>query len=132
MADLTAAGIAGRIEDLYGEPLADLKAHPEARRPGMLAALLGMHQALADAEHSITFHRDYLTRLLQPGRRLGPHEVSHLLDGTRRLAEAVAVHDVQAASAAAVLQSLTRVAASPPTREPPSPPPRSTAVARSR
>ncbi|MFW6724204.1 hypothetical protein ACHZ98_29450 [Streptomyces sp. MAR4 CNY-716] len=132
MPDLTAAGIARRIEDLYGEPLADLKAHPEAQRPGMLAALLGMHQALTLAEHSIGFHRDYLTRLLQPDRQLGPHEVSHLLDCTRRLAEAVAVRDVQSASAQAVLQSLTRVAASPPTTEPPSPPPRRTAAARSR
>ncbi|MFI6019110.1 hypothetical protein ACIBCP_15985 [Streptomyces sp. NPDC051287] len=101
--------IAGRIEDLYGAPLADLEAHARDQPPGMLSALLGMHEALALAERSIGVHRAHLARLLQPERQIGPHEVSHLLDGTRRLAEAVAVRDVQATSVAAVLQSLARV-----------------------
>ncbi|MEU0204337.1 MULTISPECIES: hypothetical protein [unclassified Streptomyces] len=110
----------GRIEDLYGAPLADLEVHAE-QPPGMLSALLGMHDDLALAERSIDFHRDHLSRLIHPERQIGRHEVSHLLDGSRRLAEAVAVRDVQARSVVAVLQSLARSPA--PAPSPPSPSP---------
>jgi hypothetical protein len=123
---LTSTEIAGRIENLYGAPLADLAAHAQDQLPGMLSALLGMHDDLALAERSIDFHRDHLTRLIHPERQIGRHEVSHLLDGSRRLAEAVAVRDVQAKSVVAVLQSLARVPApapSPPTASPPLPAP---------
>ncbi|KUO04585.1 hypothetical protein [Streptomyces caeruleatus] len=126
MPHLTSLEIAGRIEDLYGAPLAGLEAHAQDQPPGMLCALLGMHDDLADAERSIDLHRDQLARLIHPERQIGRHEVSHLLDGSRRLAEAVAVRDVQAKSAAAVLQSLARVPApapSPPTPSPPLPAP---------
>ncbi|AZS90056.1 hypothetical protein ELQ87_25430 [Streptomyces griseoviridis] len=85
----------------------------------MLSALLGMHDALALAERSIDFHRDHLARLILPERQIGPHEVSHLVDGTRRLTEAVAVRETQANSAAAVLQSLARAPA--PTAASPTP-----------
>ncbi|MGC5039893.1 hypothetical protein ACPXCS_33520 [Streptomyces sp. DT190] len=122
----TSTDIAGRIEDLYGAPLADLEAHAQDQPPGMLCALLGMHGDLALAERSIDFHRDHLARLIHPERQIGPHEVSHLLDGTRRLAEAVAVREVQAKSVAAVLQSLARIPAptpAPPTPSPPAPAP---------
>nr|WP_167532455.1 MULTISPECIES: hypothetical protein [Streptomyces] len=123
MPHLTSTAIAGRIEDLYGAPLADLEAHAQDQPPGMLSALLGMHDDLALAERSIDFHRDQLARLIHPGRQIGPHEVSHLLDATRRLAEAVAVREAQAKSVAAVLQSLARVPAptapSPPAAAPP-------------
>ncbi|MFI5796242.1 hypothetical protein [Streptomyces sp. NPDC051677] len=126
MSHLTSTEIAGRIEDLYGAPLADLEAHAQDQPPGMLSALLGMHDDLVLAERSIDFHRDHLARLVHPERQIGRHEVSHLLDGSRRLAEAVAVRDVQAKSVAAVLQSLARVPApvlSPPTASPPVPAP---------
>ncbi len=116
---LTSTDIAGRIEDLYGAPLADLEAHAQDQPPGMLSALLGMHDTLALAERSIDFHRDHLARLIHPERQIGPHEVSHLLDGTRRLTEAVAIRETQAKSAAAVLQSLARVSA--PTSASPAP-----------
>lgn len=86
----------------------------------MLSALLGMHDALALAERSIDFHRDHLARLIHSEQQIGPHEVSHLLDGTRRLAEAVAVREAQAKSVAAVLQSLARVPA-PTSASPPAP-----------
>ncbi|MFI0265857.1 hypothetical protein [Streptomyces luteogriseus] len=118
----TSTDIAGRIEDLYGAPLADLEAHVQDQPPGMLCALLGMHDDLALAERSIDFHRDHLARLIHPERQIGPHEVSHLLDGTRRLAEAVAVREVQAKSVTAVLQSLARVPAPTPVPPAPSPP----------
>lgn len=118
---LTSTDIAGRIEDLYGAPLADLEAHAQDQPPGMLSALLGMHDDLALAERSIDVHRDHLARLVHPERQIDPHEVTHLLDGARRLAEAVAVRDVQAKSVAAVLQSLARVPA--PTPAPPAPSP---------
>ncbi|MFC9131359.1 hypothetical protein ACFT4A_31590 [Streptomyces sp. NPDC057099] len=126
----TSLEIAGRIEDLYGAPLADLEAHAQGQPPGMLSALLGMHDDLALAERSIDLHRDHLARLIHPERQIGPHEVSHLLDGTRRLAEAVAVREVQAKSVAAVLQSLARVPAptpAPPAPSPPAPAPPHTA-----
>ncbi|MEU3008057.1 hypothetical protein [Streptomyces sp. NPDC006863] len=126
MSHLTSTEIAGRIEDLYGAPLADLEAHAQDQPPGMLSALLGMHDDLALAERSIDFHRDHLVRQIHPERRIHQHEVPHLLDGARQLAEAVAVRDVQAKSVAAVLQSLARVPApapSPPTASPPVPAP---------
>lgn len=119
MPHLTSTEIAGRIEDLYGAPLADLEAHAQDQPPGMLSALLGMHDDLALAERSIDFHRDHLARLVHPERQIGRHEVSHLLDGSRRLAGAVAVRDVQAKSVTAVLQSLARVPA--PAPSPPAP-----------
>ncbi|MEU9155075.1 hypothetical protein AB0D59_32090 [Streptomyces sp. NPDC048417] len=118
----TSTDIAGRIEDLHGAPLADLAAHACDQPPGMLSALLGMHDALALAERSIDVHRGHLARLIHPERQIGPHEVSHLLDGTRRLAEAVAVRDVQATLVTAVLQSLARVPAPTPVPPAPSPP----------
>ncbi|MFE4552441.1 hypothetical protein, partial [Streptomyces sp. NPDC056785] len=98
-------------QDLYGGPLADLHAYAQDQPPGMLSALLGMHEHLVGAERSIAFHREHLARLLRPERQLGRHEVSHLLDGARRLAEAVAVRDVQATSVAAVLHSLAPIPA---------------------
>ncbi|MFE2063024.1 hypothetical protein ACFXDH_11540 [Streptomyces sp. NPDC059467] len=122
MPHLTSTAIAGRIEDLYGAPLADLEAHAQDQPPGMLSALIGMYEALALAERSIDAHRDHLARLIHRERQIGPHEVSHLLDSTRRLAEAVAVRDVQAKSVAAVLQSLARVPAPTPAPPAPSPP----------
>ncbi|MFF7476813.1 hypothetical protein [Streptomyces sp. NPDC008092] len=126
MPRLTSTDIAGRIEDLYGAPLADLAAHARDQPPGMLSALLGMYDGLALAERGIDVHRGHLARLVHPERQIGPHEVSHLLDGTRRLAEAVAVRDVQATAVAAVLQSLARApapASVPPAPSPPAPAP---------
>ncbi|WP_326740411.1 hypothetical protein [Streptomyces sp. NBC_01022] len=123
MPHLTSTEIAGRIEDLYGAPLADLETHAKAQPPGMLTALLGMHGTLALAERSILFHRDHLARFIHTDRYLSSYEVSHLLDASRRLAEAVAVRDVQAQSAAAVLQSLAPAPApTPPSVLAPSPP----------
>ncbi|MCM2579703.1 hypothetical protein [Streptomyces meridianus] len=105
----TSTEIAGRIEDLYGAPLADLHAHARAQPPGMLSTLLGMHHDLASAERSIDIHRDHLAQLVHPGRQIGGHEVSHVLDCARRLAEAAAVRDVQTKTASAVLRSLGRL-----------------------
>ncbi|MFD8590781.1 hypothetical protein ACFV1B_14745 [Streptomyces sp. NPDC059637] len=111
----TAAEIAARIEELYGVPLPSLEAHAQDRAPGMLAALLGSHHTLAFAEHSVTVHRERLQHLVHLDRQIGAHEVSHILDCARRLAEAVAVRDTQAATADAVLRSLGRI----PAPEPP-------------
>ncbi|MCZ0990361.1 hypothetical protein [Streptomyces diastatochromogenes] len=105
----TSAEIAGRIEDLYGAPLAALVSHAQDQPPGMLSALLGLHDSLALAERSIAFHRERLAQLVHPERQVSAHEVSHVLDCARRLVEAVAVRDIQATSASAVLQSLVRV-----------------------
>ncbi|MGQ4482654.1 hypothetical protein [Streptomyces sp. SAS_276] len=118
MPHLTSTDIAGRIEDLYGAPLADLVTHAQDQPPGMLSALLGLHHGLALAERSITFHRDRLAQLVHPEGQIGAHEVSHVLDCARRLAEAVAVRDVQAATGLAVLQSLGRIAAPEPASAP--------------
>ncbi|MFI9755760.1 hypothetical protein [Streptomyces collinus] len=109
MPQLTSTEMARRIEELYGAPIADLEAHARDQPPGMLAALLGSHDDFAFAERSITCHRERLTQLVDPERELGAHEVSHVLDCARRLAEAVAVRDVQSKTASAVLQSLARV-----------------------
>ncbi|MFJ6574026.1 hypothetical protein ACIQNU_42185 [Streptomyces sp. NPDC091292] len=111
MPEFTATEIAGRIEDLYAAPLADLESRAQDQPPGMLSALLGMHEDLAHAERSIAFHRERLVQFAYPERQIGRHEASHVLDCARRLAEAVAVRDVQAKAVAAVLQSLARVPA---------------------
>ncbi|MFE7960425.1 hypothetical protein [Streptomyces sp. NPDC057413] len=111
----TSAEIAGRIEDLYGAPLAALASHAQDQPPGMLSALLGLHDSLAFAERSIAFHRERLAQLVHPERHITAHEVPHVLDCARQLAEAVAVRDTQAVTASAVLHSLVRV-------EPPEPP----------
>ncbi|MFE1197254.1 hypothetical protein ACFW6E_31570 [Streptomyces olivaceoviridis] len=110
----TSAEIAGRIEDLFGAPLAALASHAQDQPPGMLSALLGLHDTLALAERSITFHRERLAQLVDTERYISAHEVPHVLDCARRLAEAVAVRDTQAVTASAVLHSLVRV-------EPPEP-----------
>ncbi|GGR35577.1 hypothetical protein [Streptomyces aurantiogriseus] len=116
----TSAEIAARIEELYGASLNDLDAHAKDHPPGMLAALLGSHDQLAFAEQSITVHRQRLQQLVHPERQIGTHEVSHILDCARRLAEAVAVRDTQAATTQAVLQSLGRTPApQPPTTSAP-------------
>lgn len=133
----TSTEIAGRIEDLYGAPLAHLEAHVRDQPPGMLSALLGMHDDLTLAERSIDAHRDRLAQLLHLERQIGAPEVSHLLDGARRLAEAVAIRDAQTKSVLAVLQSLARVPApapSPPTPSlpPPAPPRPAESTAHSR
>ncbi|WP_181509025.1 MULTISPECIES: hypothetical protein [unclassified Streptomyces] len=122
MSLLTSTEVAGRIEALYGAPLVDLTAHAQENPPGMLAALLGMHDVLAQAERGIAFHRDHLARILHdPERRIWQGDVSHLLDGSRRLAEVVAVRDVQATSVAAVLQSLAPAPAPDPAPSPTAP-----------
>ncbi|KUM99333.1 hypothetical protein AQI95_39515 [Streptomyces yokosukanensis] len=124
----TSAEIAGRIEDLYGAPLAALASHAQDQPPGMLSALLGLHDSLAFAERSIAFHRERLAQLVHPERHITAHEVPHVLDCARRLAEAVAVRDTQAVTASAVLHSLVRVEPPEPP-EPPSPASPSAAVA---
>lgn len=115
----TSAEIAGRIEDLFGAPLAALTSHAQDQPPGMLSALLGLHDTLAFAERSIAFHRERLAQLMHPERHITTHEVPHVLDCARRLAEAVAVRDAQAATASAVLLSLVRVEPEPSLASPP-------------
>ncbi|MEU3299752.1 hypothetical protein ABZ729_08005 [Streptomyces sp. NPDC006678] len=139
MPDLTSTQIAGRIEDLYAAPLADLETHAQGLPPGMLSALLGMHDDLALAERSIAVHRDRLAQLVHPERQIGGHEVSHVLDCARRLAEAVAVRDVQSRAVSAVLQSLGRAPSPQPSPDPvpavpavPAPPVPAASAARSR
>ncbi|MEV5506590.1 hypothetical protein [Streptomyces orinoci] len=109
MPRLISSEIAGRIEELYGAPLAVLEAHAQGQPPGMLAALLAGYHDLAFAEQSVTFHRERLAQLVHPERQIGAHEVSHVLECARRLAEAVAVRDAQAKTVSAVLSSLGRV-----------------------
>lgn len=118
MPDPTSTEIARRIEDLYAAPLTDLETHAQGQPPGMLSALLGMHNDLALAERSIAYHRDRLVQLVHPERKIGGHEVSHVLDCARRLTEAVAIRDIQAKAVSAVLQSLGRVPAPQPPLDP--------------
>ncbi|MEV6807745.1 hypothetical protein [Streptomyces sp. NPDC051132] len=123
----TSAEIAGRIEDLFGAPLAVLASHAQDQPPGMLSALLGLHDTLDFAERSIAFHRERLAQLVHHERHISAHEVPHVLDCARRLAEAVAIRDTQAVTASAVLHSLVRV--EPPEPPEPSPAPPSAAIA---
>jgi hypothetical protein len=120
----TSVEIAERIEELYGAPLSDLEAYARQQPPGMLCALLDGYHRLALAEQSIDAICHRARQLLHDDRLLGSAEVAHILDATRRLAEAVAVRDTQAATTAAVLSSLGRVAAGSPNTSPtPSPTP---------
>ncbi|PIM71821.1 hypothetical protein CTU88_14080 [Streptomyces sp. JV178] len=122
MPHLTSVQIAARIEELYGASLSDLEAHAQDQPPGMLAALLGGHHTLDFAERSITVHRERLEQLVHLERQIGTFEVSHILDCARRLAEAVAVRDTQAATTRAVLQSLGRTDTPEPPAAVPAPP----------
>jgi hypothetical protein len=119
----TATDIARRIEDLYAAPLQELRVRAADRPPGMLSALLDVQTALDRAELGIAACCARFADLVRPDRPIGPHEVSHLLDAGRRLAEAVAVRDVTAATASAVLQSLGRVPQTPPPAPDPGLPP---------
>jgi len=125
----TSVEIAARIEELYGAPVSDLDAHARQQPPGMLRALLDGHHRLALAEQSIRDTRRRVRQLVHDERPPGPAEVSHLLDTARRLAAAVAARDTQAATTAAVLSSLGRVAAGSPNTSPAPPPPAPTAGA---
>lgn len=108
----TAATIATRIEDLYGQPLHVLEAHSTTTpHNSMLTALIGSLTDLQLAERSITFHRDRLLQLAHPERAIGSFDAGHLLDNARRISEAVAVRDAHAKTLSAVLQSLHRVPA---------------------
>ncbi|MEV2258525.1 hypothetical protein AB0J13_07665 [Streptomyces anulatus] len=107
----TSTEVASRLEELYGAERSALELHAQDQPPGMLSALLTMHDDLAFAERSIAFHRERLAQLVHPERQLGAHEVTHVLDCARRLTEAVAIRDTQAKTVNAVLQSLGRVIA---------------------
>lgn len=104
--------IAERIEALYGRSRADLHAHAATTdRPTMLAALLDALSTVELAEKNIEFQRERLLHLADPDREIGPSTPGHLLDCSRRIAEAVVIRDTQAQHATAVLQSLHRTPA---------------------
>ncbi|MFE5298143.1 hypothetical protein [Streptomyces sp. NPDC056632] len=107
--------LAERIEALYGRPRADLQAHAATTgHPTMLAALLAACSTVELAEKNIEFQRERLLHLVDPGRDIGPSTPGHLLDCSRRIAEAVVIRDTQAQHATAVLQSLHRAPAAAP------------------
>jgi hypothetical protein len=111
MPEPTAATVTARIEDLYGQPLADLRAHSAGSPPGMLSALLDALADLEFAERRIDFERDRLRHLAHPDRAIGRFDTGHILDCARRLADAVTVRDTQAQTLTAVLGSLHRTPA---------------------
>lgn len=124
--------IAQRIEELYGQPLADLEAHAATTSHGnMLAALTGSHTELALAERNIAFQLERLRELAAPEREIGRFTAGHILDCARRIAESVATRDAVAKSTSAVLGGLRRVSG-PDTRPPAPPVPAAPAPAASR
>ncbi|AJT62494.3 hypothetical protein T261_0805 [Streptomyces lydicus] len=113
--------IAERIEELYGQPLADLEALADSNPHGsMLAALTSSHTELALVERNIAFQLDRLRELAAPDREIGRFDAGHILDCARRIADSVASRDAYAKSVGAVLGGLRRVPA--PDRQPPAPP----------
>ncbi|MFJ9085791.1 hypothetical protein ACIRL3_25550 [Streptomyces sp. NPDC102384] len=113
--------VAQRIEALYGQPLADLKALADATPDTtLLAALTGNHSDLALAERNIAFQLQRLRELSAPDREIGPFDAGHILDCARRIAESVATRDAYAKSTNAVLGGLRRRSA--PDTRPPAPP----------
>ncbi|MEV0445813.1 hypothetical protein AB0I84_12400 [Streptomyces spectabilis] len=106
--------VADRIEELYGQPLAVLQAHVHANPAStMLAALTSSHADLQLAERSVAFQLQRLRELTDPTRQITPFEAGHLLDCTRRIADAVATRDAHAKTVSAVLASLHRTPAAP-------------------
>ncbi|WP_416986839.1 hypothetical protein [Streptomyces sp. T028] len=104
--------IAGRIEDLYAKPLADLEALAEANPDGsMLAALISSLTDLRFAERNIAFQLQRLRELAHQERQIGPVETVHILDCARRLADSVATRDAHTKTLNGVLASLHRVPA---------------------
>ncbi|MFD9817459.1 hypothetical protein [Streptomyces violascens] len=123
--------IAQRIEELYGQPLADLEAHAATTPHGsMLAALTSSHTELVHAERNIAFQLARLRELTAPEREIGRFNAGHILDCARRIAESVATRDAVAKSTGAVLGGLRRVSA--PDAQPPAPPVPAPAPAASR
>lgn len=96
-----------RIETLYGRPVTELAA--DAAPGSMRHALLDSFDALQYAERGVVFQTGELHRLTAPERAIGPAEVGHIADASRRLAHAVAVRDSHAQVLGAVLQSLHRI-----------------------
>ncbi|MDO0936464.1 hypothetical protein QQY66_33955 [Streptomyces sp. DG2A-72] len=104
--------IAGRIEDLYAKPLADLEALADLNPEGsMLAALISGLTDLQFAERNIAFQLQRLRELAHPERQIGSVEAVHILDCARRIADSVATRDVYAKTLSGVLASLHRVPA---------------------
>lgn len=102
--------IAKRIEELYGQPLAELEALADNNPHGnILAALTNSHTELAFAERNIAFQKERLRELTSPEREIGRFEAGHILDCARRIADSVAARDAYAKSLGAVLGGLRRV-----------------------
>lgn len=113
--------IAERIEDLYGMPLADLKALADSHPNGsMLAALTRGHTKLQLAERNITFQLQRLHELTAPERTVGRFDAGHIFDCARRITESIATRDAHATTLAEVLGSLCRTPAQEP--DPPATP----------
>lgn len=122
--------IAERIEELFGQPLAELEAlAADTPHRTLLGALTYGHTELALAERSIAFHLERLRELTSPEREMGRSESAHIFDCARRLADSVAARDAYATSIGAVLGGLRR-APGPVTA--PAPPPAAPAAAPSR
>ncbi|MEI5100934.1 hypothetical protein RB200_23340 [Streptomyces sp. PmtG] len=127
--------VAERIEELYGQPLAVLQAHVDANPAStMLAALTSSYADLQLAERSVAFQLQRLSELTDLTRQITSSESAHLLDCTRRIADAVAARDAHAKTVSAVLASLHRTPTAPAAPSTaPSPtipaPPKTTAVA---
>lgn len=102
--------IAERIEELFGQPLAELEAlAADAPHRTLLGALTHGQSELALAERSIAFHLERLHELTSPEREIGRFESGHIFDCARRIADSVATRDAYAVSIGAVLSGLRRV-----------------------
>ncbi|WP_172381100.1 hypothetical protein [Streptomyces sp. MNP-20] len=107
--------VAERIEELYGQPITALHAHADANPAStMLAALTSSHADLQLAERGIHFQLQRLRELADPARQITLADAGHLLDCTRRIADAVAARDAHAKTVTAVLAGLHRTPTAPP------------------
>ncbi|KOT79122.1 hypothetical protein ADK70_31945 [Streptomyces rimosus subsp. pseudoverticillatus] len=129
MTHTTALAVAEHIEALYGRPLAELEAHVDAQQTqSMLAALLGIHAGLLQAERNIDHQLGHLRELTQPGREVGASTAGAIFDCARRLATSVATREAHTQAATTVLNSLRRAAPPQATAPGPQLPPASAAA----
>ncbi|WP_435124539.1 hypothetical protein [Actinacidiphila sp. bgisy144] len=104
----SSAALADRIAELFGQPLADLKALvADTPYATLLGALTRSHAELVLAEHSIALHVARLHELTA-GEEVGRPQVGQITNCARRIAEGVVARDAFAASISAVLGGLRR------------------------
>ncbi|MGX1759884.1 hypothetical protein ACWIG5_23755 [Streptomyces lydicus] len=91
----------GAIEAAFKRPMVELLQHKG--QSGLLDAVFAIHERLALADHSVQIQAQHLRKFLDPERRVGDSDVSHILDCAQRMAQAHSARTAHAAALTALL-----------------------------